>query len=268
MNISYASPSYRRPKCITARYIRQTRIYVDPSEADAYREANRGFGEIVECAPGVQGNLPRVRNYILDQEFARGADAVVMMDDDLTDLAQFTVDEETGFGYVRRRIPGDSVDGFIEYGSRLCKEWGFGMWGVNYNQDKILYKHFQPFSTTRAAVGQFMVFVDDSLRFDESLPLKEDYDMALQQMNRFRGVLLINWVHATADMGKMAGGTSVRRNFQREHEQFLLFRKKWGSRIVTGTSCIRGQGSSTMEGDYVNKYDFSHPVVRVPIKGL
>lgn len=268
MNIAYASPSYRRPFCITARYIGKTRVYVDPSEYDAYVAANKGHGEIVACAEGVQGNLPRVRNYILDQEFSRGADVVVMMDDDLTSLAQFTPDEETGFGYAIRRIPGDSMDGFIEYGSRLCREWGFGMWGVNYNQDKLLYKHFQPFSTTRCAVGQFMVFVEDSLRFDEELPLKEDYDMALQQMNRYRGVLLLNWVHANADMGNMAGGTSVRRNFEREHEQFLRFRRKWGSGIVTGTSTIRGWGRSTMSGSYVNKYDFSHPNVRVPIRGI
>lgn len=267
MKIVFASPSYRRPKCITAQYLPQTRIYVDPSEVDAYVDANGDNGVVVACDEGIQGNLPRVRNHILDREFGDGADVVVMMDDDLTDLAQFTPDGE-GFGYVRRKIPPEEVPRFVEYGSRLCKERGFGMWGVNYNMDRLLYKHYQPFSTTRAAVGQFMVFVDDKLRFDEGLPLKEDYDMALQQMNEYRGVLLINWVHATADMGKMAGGTSVRRSFEREREQFMAFRRKWGSKIVTGANRTRGQGHTTMDGGYVNGYDFSHPIVRVPIKGV
>lgn len=265
--IVFACPSYKRPYCRTAHYISETRIYVDPSEYEAYKDENGCYGEVVACADGVQGNLPRVRNYILDQEFGGGADIVVMMDDDVTSLAYFAPDDD-GFGYTITKIRPEDMRDFIVYGSTLCDEWGFGMWGVNRNQDKLLYKHFQPFSTTRAAVGQFMVFTKDELRFDEGLPLKEDYDMGVQQMNRYRGVLLINFVHCNADYGELTGGTSVRRNFEREKEQFFKFRKKWGSSIVKGTNQTRGQGRSKMEGDYLGGYDFSHPIVRVPIKGI
>lgn len=267
MKIAFASPSYRRPKCLTARYIPQTRIYVDPGEVEAYEAANAGYGEVVACAPGVQGNLPRVRNHILEREFGGGADAVVMMDDDVQNLAEFKPDG-SGFGYSRHIIPGDEVPRFVEYGSRIALEWGLGMWGVNYNMNKMLYKHFLPFRTTKCAVGQFMVFVRNDLRFDEGLPLKEDYDMALQQMQRYRGVLILEWVHVTADMGKTEGGTSVRRNFEREHEQFLKFRRKWGSDIVTGTNRVKGCGKTHVNGEYTYGYDFSHPIVRCPIKGV
>lgn len=265
--VVFTAPSYRRPHCRTAHYIPETRVYVDSSEVEEYERANGGYGEIVACADGIQGNLPRVRNYILDQEFGNGADIVVMMDDDVQSLGMFAPDGD-GFGYRIKKLTADDVRAFVEYGSVLCDEWGFGMWGVNRNQDKLLYKHFQPFSTTRAAVGQFMVFTKNELRFDEGLPLKEDYDMGVQQMNRYRGVLLINWVHVNADYGELTGGTSVRRNFEREKEQFFKFRKKWGSRIVAGTNQSRGQGRSQMNGEFLGGYDFSHPIVRVPIKGV
>lgn len=267
MNVSFASPSYRRPYCITAHYIPETRVYVDPSEVGAYEEANGGFGEIVACDEGVQGNLPRVRNHILDREFGRGADAVVMMDDDVESLSMFSMGGD-GFGYTLKKLDADGVRELIEYGTTLCNEWGFGMWGVNKNDDKLLYKHFRPFSTNRCGAGQLMVFTKDELRFDESLPLKEDYDMCVQQMNRYRGLLLINFVHVNADMGAMAGGTSVRRNYEREREQYMRFKRKWGSEIVRGAGTSKGQGKSRTAAGFLNKYDFSHPIVKVPIQGV
>ena len=85
MKISVCAPSYRRPKVLTLAYLPFCRIYVDPSEAAAYRTANPG-ADIIECAPGVQGNLCRVRNHILDREFSAGADVVVIIDDDMTGI--------------------------------------------------------------------------------------------------------------------------------------------------------------------------------------
>lgn len=265
MRIAYACPSYKRPLCRTARFCDRVRIYVDPSEADAYREANEGFGEIVACDDGVQGNLPRVRNYILDVEFANGADVVVMMDDDISGLFTWHCNEANHYGYVKRRIDGgEELDEFVAMHSQLCFDWGFGMWVCNYNEDKLLYKHFAPFGTTKAALGQFMVFVKNELRFDESLPLKEDYDMALQQLRRYRGVLCVNYAFVNGDFGNLKGGTAVRRNLSAERGQYALFKKKWGSGIVRG---CKGKRHSLGKG-VVGGYDYSHPTVKVPIRGI
>lgn len=269
VKIAVASPSYRRPHCITAHYIKDTRIYIDKSDEKAYREANEGFGEIVVCADGIQGNLPRVRNYILDQEFnVNKADIVVMMDDDVESVGLYAPNTQTGFGYERHKLKTlEEFYDFILYGSILCEEWGFGMWGVSHNDDKMLYRHFTPFYTTVPTVGQFMVFTKNELRFDESLPLKEDYDMNLQQCNRYRGALMISFAHVIGDFGKLSGGTAIRRNNEREFQQFKQFKKKWGSKIVRGTNTVghQVQGESKR---YVNHYDFSHPIVRIPIDGV
>lgn len=269
LKIAVACPSFRRPKCKTAEYVNETRIYIDASDEQAYSNTNR-YGEIVVCEDGIQGNLPRVRNYILDTEFGNGADVVVIMDDDVDNLAWFKPDNN-GFGYKINKIEGEEFYNFIDYGTRICREWGLGMWGVNYCQDKMIYQHYLPFSTLKSAMGQFMVFVKNDLRFDEELPLKEDYDMNIQQQNKYRGVLTINFAHVNGDMGKLNGGTTVRRNHKAEFEQFKKFKQKWGSDIVRGTSTKSGIVKRNGKGkrkEFQSKYDFSHPIVRVPIKGV
>lgn len=269
VKISYACPSYRRPKCLTAQYIPETKIYIDESDEKDYREKNVGYGEIVVCEKGIQGNLPRVRNYILDKEFENGADIVVMMDDDVESIGLYKPNKENHYGYrVHKLVEMDEIDWFIKYGSLICQEWGYGMWGINYNSDPMLYQLYKPFTTLRPAIGQFMVFVKNELRFDENLPLKEDYDMCIQQINKYRGMLGIMFAYVNADFGKNIGGTSVRRNYESEKEQFKLFKRKWGSDIVRGCPTQGGLGKGNNKKNFKNKYDFSHPRVNIPIKGI
>ena len=81
MKISVCCPSYKRPKVETLDYLPFCRVYVDKSEAEEYRKQNKG-ADIVECPYGVQGNLCRVRNYIINEELKEN-DVVVIIDDDL-----------------------------------------------------------------------------------------------------------------------------------------------------------------------------------------
>ena len=92
MNISVNIPSYRRPVVETLRIFPFCKVWVCETEADDYRVANRG-AEIVACKKGIQGNLCRIRNHILDTEFAAGADAVIILDDDFQGIARFDVNK-------------------------------------------------------------------------------------------------------------------------------------------------------------------------------
>ena len=113
-----------------------------------------------------------------------------------------------------------------------------------------------------------MAFVENELRFDEGLPLKEDYDMCLQQIRRYRGVLTVNYAFVEGDFGKLSGGTSIRRNYHNEFEQFKLFKSKWGSGIVRGAATRNPSSKKDRATLYVDKYDFSHPTVKAPIEGV
>ena len=235
MKISINAPSYRRPdKVLTLRYIPFCKIWVDESEAQAYRDANPG-ADIVACPKGVQGNLCRVRNYILDTEFQTGADVVLIVDDDLHYLERFEMQD--GFGYHRRRLETDEIVQFLEKYSLMAQELGAKFWGLNCNSDNMSYRHYTPFSLTAYIGGPFQCFLrGNRCRYDEDLPLKEDYDMTLQQLNLERFVLRLNMYHYICEQSTQKGGCAAYRNRERERAQLEALKDKWG-----GGNCQRGQ---------------------------
>ena len=252
MKIVVACPSYKRPKVETLEYLPFCRVYVDGKEADGYFEANPG-ADIEVCSDGVQGNLCRVRNYILDNEFKKGADVVLIIDDDMKFVARY--EPEGFYGYNRKIVGKDEFLPFLEKYSRLCKEWGFFFWGLNCTYDATAYRHYTPFSTVSYIGGPFQCHLKNPIRYDENLPLKEDYDITLQHCNMFRGVLRINGYHYSVKQAMQAGGCATYRTNPREKEQFEMLQKKWGSKIVKTDKASK------------RKFDFN-PIIHIPIKGV
>ncbi len=229
MKISVNVPSYKRPnKIITLDYLPYVRVWVDGSEYDDYKAANPK-ADIVKCADGVQGNLCRVLNYILDEEFKRGMDVVLILDDDIHYIERWEVNELTGFGYEPYKLNADEVLTMVEKYSILAKDLGAKFWGININQDKYCYKHNQPFSTKSYIGGPFRCHLKGSrCRYDERLFFKDDYDMTLQQLNMERVVLRVNAYHYICEQSTNKGGLAAYRNRDREYEQCDLLIKKWG----------------------------------------
>ena len=260
MKIAVCSPSYKRPKVKTLEYLPFVRIYVDGSEYDSYVEQNKG-ADIVRCRDGVQGNVARVRNYILDTEFENGADAVCIMDDDIFKIEFFKKDQESNFGYMREKVEKDDFMGFLYKYTLLCEEWGFKLWGLNCNQDNLSYRHCVPFSTTSCVLGPFTVHLKNDIRYDLRLPLKEDYDLFIQHMNKYRGVLRVNMAHYDCLQSENTGGCATMRNRKREKEQFEMLQKKWGSKIVREDSTNKGRTKKIKVFDY-------NPIIKVPVPGV
>lgn len=252
MNVIVCCPSYRRPKVETLDYLPFCRVYVDHNEALAYREKNPG-ADIVSCPEGIQGNLCRVRNYMLDREFKDGADVVCIIDDDMRLVSRY--EPEGFYGYNRIPVTQSEFVPMIQEYSRLCREWGFYFWGINCNFDPLSYKHYTPFSTVAYIGGPFQVHLNNPIRYDESLPLKEDYDISLQHCCRNRGVLRVNKYHYLAKQATQIGGCATYRTNDREKEQFALLQRKWGTRIV------KTDKQSKREFDF-------NPILFIPIRGL
>jgi hypothetical protein len=260
MNISVCCPSYKRPKVKTLEYLPFCKVYVDDLEYDDYIKENP-VENIVKCEKGIQGNVSRVRNYILDQEFNNGADVVCIVDDDMSGIYRFDVNYDTNFGYERVRIEKDDFINFLEKYSILCEEFGYKLWGVNCNSDSLSYRQYSPFSLTSIILGPFCVHLKNDIRYDEKLPLKEDYDLAIQHLNKYRGILRLNGYHYICEQSTNKGGCASIRNRQREKEQFDLLQKKWGSEIVREDTSNKGKTKK------VKKFDYN-PIIKVPIKGI
>lgn len=230
MNISVNCPSYRRPdSALTLDYLPYCKVWVDDEEYEAYRE-HYPKAEIVRCPKGVQGNGPaRVRNYILDTEFGKGADVVVLLDDDISYIERFEVGEGSGYGYERYKLDADELMVFIEKYSIMCEDIGAKYWGINLNPDQRCYHHNTPFSTKGMVLGPFSCHLKGTeCRYDESTLFKDDYDMAIQQLNRYRVTLRVNSHHYVCKQSENAGGLAAFRNRDREKEETMALQRKWG----------------------------------------
>ena len=257
MKISLCAPSYKRAdKIKTQKTYPSIKVYVAESEAESYR-GNNPTANIVSVPDKVQGNLCRIRNYIIDTEFGGGADGVVILDDDLSYVGMFeAVQAERGvFGYQEKRLTEQELYDFLERGFLLCSEWGYKFWGVNPNQtDRKAYKHNTPFNTHAYIGGPFQAFLPNPLRYDETLYLKEDLDMTLQHIREYDGCLRFNAYHVICNQADLAGGCALTRNVKTEMEQMRLLQKKWGTDIVRVDKSKR-------------EYDFN-PKLRIPLNGV
>lgn len=265
MKISVCVPSWHRPyKIKTSEYLPFIKVYIDPPEYNDYKKTNPGI-ELVKCKSGVQGNISRVRNYIIDEEFKRGADVVVTVDDDLKGIYCW---EWRGENYPSSYlVRAEDFLSFIEKYSRLCREMGFLLWGLNINKDKQVYREYSPFSTTSFIGAPFQAILKGNVcRYDERLPLKEDYDFTLQNMNKYRGALRVNKFYYDVKQSEQAGGCATYRNFQREQEQLKFLQKKWGG-ATTGIVRIDNNDRSHNLKLKKTKIDYN-PIIKVPIRGI
>lgn len=264
MRISVNCPSYKRQKVETLKYLPFCKVWVCETEYNKYIAANPNYKEnIIACPQGIQGNLCRIRNYILDKEFEAGADVVLLVDDDMRAVSYYESPKGENFGYKRNLITTDEFLPFIEHYSRICSEFGFYFWGINCNKDARSYSQQTPFSTVSYIGGPFQCFLrGNECRYDEELPLKEDYDMTIQNCNKYRGCLRVNKFHYDVKQAKQAGGCATYRNYEREAQQLDALRKKWGSRIVKIDTSNKGKTKKEKV-----KFDFN-PIIKVPIKGV
>lgn len=260
MKISVNAPSYKRPTDVkTLSYLPFCRVWVDCNEYEAYK-ASYPTAEIISCPDGIQGNLCRVRNYILKEEFARGMDVVLIIDDDFRRLERFTVVGD--YGYQRTKVETEDFLGFVEKYSIMAMDLGAKFWGVNCGENYYNYIHNTPFNTVCYIGGPFQCFLKGNrCWYDESLPLKEDYDMTLQQLNLERVVLRVNAYHYLCKQSEQKGGCAAYRNREREEEQLKALIRKWGSAIVKIDKSNKGGTDAKKRLDY-------NPIIKVPIKGV
>ena len=261
MKISINCPSYKRPKVETLDYLPTCKVWVAQREYQDYLDANPEFTDnIIPVPDNVQRNVCRIRNYILNNELMTN-DVVLLIDDDLHKIERF---EPNGmFGYEKFILSEEELYDMLERYSILCDEFGFKHWGIMCNQDALSYRQTTPFSTVSYIGSPFSVFLKGNpLRYDERLPLKEDYDMTLQNCNKYRGCLRVNKYHYDCKQSKQKGGCATYRNHDREMEQLRLLQKKWGNKIVKIDSVDNhNQKKKRVNIDY-------NPIIHIPIRGV
>lgn len=250
-------PSYRRPNKIdTLKYLPHIKIYIDEGEAEEYKK-NYPEAWFRVMSKGVQGNICRVRNYILDDKENEGK-AICIVDDDLKHIGYF----EEG---AEHRLSNESeVLAFINKYNELAESWDIKFWGINVNPDKQCYREYTPFSLTSYVASPFGVHLGHCVRYDEKLSLKEDYDFTLQFLNHYRKILRVNKYFYNVKQMEQEGGCATYRNVEEEKRQLDLLQKKWGKRIVHYDTLTSSRSHKSTK---IKRFDVN-PVIIVPIKGI
>lgn len=242
-DILYYSPSYKRAdQVITQRYMPYCKYVVAEFEAEDYLRNGHDCWVVPDSA---QGSVARIRNYILDN--APG-DRIVMLDDDLSKICRWEKQ-------VQIDLSGAEVEEFCEMAFQMADDVDVRYWGMNLLPDKGAYREYTPFAFKSCILGPFQAFNNLDLRYDEALPLKEDYDLSLQVLNKYRKTLRFNAYHYVVKQHTNTGGCADYRTIDREKEQLRLLQKKWGSKIVREDKASK------------QSYDIN-PVIKVPIGGV
>jgi hypothetical protein len=245
MKVNFFVPSYKRPeKSITQINYPFVKLVVRESDADAYL---KNGNEIIIVPDNAQGNLCKIRNYILDN-FFNDCDCIILLDDDCKGIYRWENQKKIKF-------QADELIEFCEQMTILCNDYNFKFWGLNCIPDKGAYREHTPFGTLQYIGGPFQAHLKNSIRYDEKLPLKEDYDITLQHIKKYNGCLRVNFANYEVKQAEQSGGCATYRNLQKEIEQFELLQKKWGTKIIKKDNTSK------------RKYDFN-PILKIPLKGV
>ena len=246
--IQVYSPSYKRANiCKTHKYLPFITYVVMESEEEEYRKIHDKIWVIPD---NIQGNLARVWNYILDNS---KSEKVVTLDDDIKYIGRWNRNEH-------KKLDQEGVLNLLQEGFQLAADLDVRYWGLNCLMDKGSYREYTPFGTIAYIGGPFQAHFKNPLRYDEKIYLKEDYDMTLQVLNKYRRNLRLNMYHYVCEQATIVGGCADYRNLEREKEQNILLQKKWGSKIIK-------EDKSQKKDSRKRSYDFN-PILKVPIKGV
>lgn len=223
--ITFNIPSYKRADAPmeTLKLFPDARIWVAEFEAEDYKK-NFPNHEIVVMPDNAQGLWSRARNYLLER---MDSDIFYILDDDISSIA-----EMKGPKLINHRDP-EVIAQLLERAGQLAIDWSSPYFGFNTNAQPIAAPGFLPFSLHNPCTGPVSGFLKNcECRYDETVNIKSDWDMAIQAAVKYGKELRVNYLSYKAKINEGTGGSAEQRNNRIEVEQLKLLRRKWGDDIV------------------------------------
>lgn len=247
--IHVAIKSYKRAgRVTTLDIIPFAYIWIPESQEREYSHYYDGDC-IITIPDELDGNLGRKQKAILDNA---PADWILILDDDITGVGRWNAGEH----YY---LDPEEIRTFIAQGFILADDLDVKLWGVNQNNDPLCYRPYSPFNLLAPILGPFHGHLSTSLRYDESVLGKDDYDFYLQNIQAHRKVLRMNKYHYIHDHAKEPGGFVSMRTKEKEKAGVQRMREKWGDEVFKEGGAAHGGGA---KGDNI-----LNSLVRVPIPG-
>lgn len=202
----------------------QAVLWVAERQRAAYEAAHPG--RAVEAVPdeldGIGTVAPKL-NWLLDQ--LAGARHVLMIDDDVWGIGRY----ERGEHAVLTTAEADAL---VRQGFALAAELGVPLWGINILQDQRAYSVMRPFKLLSPILGPFRGhLLPHGLRYDAGVGAKEDYDLWLQAIHRYRRTLRFDKYHYLK-ANETRGGFAAVRTRAWELETCRAVESKWGTATI------------------------------------
>ena len=224
--VIYAIPSYNRLNGIIQKtlstlhryHIPKNDIYIFVNTDEQKEEYLNGipkhlYGHII--ATKQQKGIKNVRNFIVD--FFDENQKFISMDDDVSSIDTLNRNDKL--------VPIQSLKKVVDKGFRLCKEYGYTLWGLYPVANDFYMKRQQEYTTDlRFIVGGFMGIINKKRRVH--LNWKEDYELSLEAYIRDGGVIRFNRICVKHTLYSKNGGIGQsqqeRMNHYKEAAHWLI----------------------------------------------
>ena len=222
-------PSFGRSDHLKGADYFKSAIYIVPeSQRDQYAKKVQGK-RVIAIPEDQDGCITRKRNWIL-KNIER---PLIMIDDDVQRIGYFEGRRGLKNGsHKPKSMDPELLSAFFNHSFEVADQFGSRMWGLNQNEDNRTYKEFLPFSLSAISLGPFQGHLEHDLFFDKRVGTKDDYDMALQQLQKYKILFRWNKYHYICEHGVNAGGIVSYRKKEKEIEYCRAIMKKWGRSII------------------------------------
>ena len=253
MKINIFIPTYKRADVLVGKdYFKSARYVLPEGQRDDYRKTLPAKRMIV-MPDEFDGNICRKQNWMLDN-LER---PYVKVDDDVECIGYFEGRTGMKTGDHRRKILDPLLfDGWARQSFDMAEQFGAKMWGIAQNEDNRIFKEFHPISLRLPVLGPFNAHLGHDLKYDERMGTKDDYDMSLQQLNKYKIIFRWNKFHYICGHGTNPGGLIGYRTRELETKYCKAIMKKWGKHII----------KYKLPGEKMA--DLLNGIVNIPIKGV
>ena len=222
-------PSYKRSHDLKGKdYFYMAKYCVPESQKQQYIDVV-GADRVITLPDEDDGDIVKKRNWIL-KNIPR---PLIMIDDDVKSINYYNNRKAKNDGnHVNHVLDKNLLMDFFIHNFQLAEDFGCKMWGLAQNEDNRIYKEFLPFNLSNIILGPFQAHLEHDLIFDKRVGTKDDYDMALQQLQKYKKVLRLNKFHYLCEHGDNKGGIVSYRSKDKEIEYCKNIMLKWGKKII------------------------------------
>lgn len=247
--IHVAIKSYKRAGRVKTLMVAPfAHVWIPESQEDEYLEFYDP-DQIVTIPDELDGNLCRKQNAILDRS---PCEWTLILDDDITGIGCWDLGDH--FYLSPEEVEYLIIQGFI-----LADDLGVELWGIHQGRDELWYETFQPFHLLAPILGPFHGHLSPSIRYDESVLGKDDYDFWLQNVRKHRKTLRLDKYHYLHDHGKEPGGFVSMRSMEAEEAGVMRMREKWGDTVFKMGGSAGGKNATGK--------NILNSKIRIPIPG-